>query len=263
MTTVSTYDTVTLTTAPEAMFHADIDSLDTQENLCWQALLALREVTDRPLTVNITLKKRLPVGSGLGGGSGNAAAVLVGVNRLLELGLSEGELIEIAARLGSDVPFFIQGGVQLASGYGHELVHTNMPWLKKLCFVLVNPGVNVSTRAAYAELDAARQTRATVPGLVERIDLAALAALSVENVPGILFNDFEETVLARYPALAGIKQSLVALGASGALLCGSGSTVFGLFKDEQRAIQAKDHLAKEWPWVAVGRAAEGLEVEVA
>lgn len=261
LTTVSVYDTISLSSCAKTNFSADISSLNTKDNLCWQALLALREATHLPLSVSITLKKALPIGGGLGGGSGNAAAVLVGVNRLLELGLSDDDLVEIAVRLGSDVPFFIQGGVQLATGYGHELVQVDIPWLERLWFVLVNPGLGVSTRRAYDELDKARQARGELPGSVGSIDLGALAALSVENLPGILSNDFEETILARYPALAEIKKSLVALGAAGALLCGSGSTMFGLFTNERTAVDARAHLANEWPWVVAGRAAQGLKVD--
>lgn len=203
-------------------------------NLVYRAALAVREQSGRTTGLDIALIKRIPMGAGLGGGSSDAAATIVGLNRLLRLGWSQSEMAAVGEPLGSDVPFFFFAPSAIVSGRG-EHVRSIQPrgsrWL-----ALVNPGFPVETKWAYQALSGSRSSVQALPGplaAIEKDSHFLWAQVSAES-----HNDFEAPVFAAHPVLKEIKTQLLEEGAETALLSGSGATVFGVFQDERRARQA-------------------------
>jgi 4-diphosphocytidyl-2-C-methyl-D-erythritol kinase len=175
--------------------------------------------------VRIHLHKIVPMGGGLGGGSSDSAYTLLALDRLFDLGLSVEQLEAYAARLGSDNPFFIRGGLQLARGRG-ELLQPLEIALPKWHVCLVNLGIHVPTKDAY---------RHVTPNN-DRPPLEEILRLPVAEWKTQLINDFEESVFAQYPQLAVVKEELYAAGAVYAAMSGSGSTLFGLFAEQPDAV---------------------------
>lgn len=188
---------------------------DGQPNLCQRAVTLLRQQQVFP-HVRIHLCKQIPVGAGLGGGSADASYTLLGLNALFHLGYSENELENFAAKLGSDCPFFIKGGFQLAKGRG-ELLQPLLTIGREVQLVLCNPQIHVSTAQAYA-------------GVKPTDQRASLKAIFECNDIGGLQNDFETSIFESFPKIAQLKASLTDAGAFYAAMSGSGSSVFALFE---------------------------------
>ena len=171
--------------------------------------------------------------AGLAGGSSNAAAVLVGMNRMFSLGLSEMDLMERGVKLGADVPYCIMRGTVLAEGIGEEL--TRLSPLPKCYILIAKPGISVSTRTVYEKLDALTITEhPDIDGLItglENQDLRAVAS-SMGNV-------LEQVTVDAYPVIDRIKNVMKEQGALNAMMSGSGPTVFGIFEDRQTAKKAQ------------------------
>ncbi|MBN1448239.1 MAG: 4-(cytidine 5'-diphospho)-2-C-methyl-D-erythritol kinase [Bacteroidetes bacterium] len=184
--------------------------------------------------VHIDLQKRIPAGAGLGGGSSNAASVLRALPRLLGMDIPEEEVQEIAAMLGSDVPFFLHDGSAKAGGRGEILEYFpySCPWW----IVLVIPDVHVSTAWAYARLRLRLRAQPELPDLRTAL-LRAEDHADALNL--VMHNDFEGPVLEAFPVIGQIKERLREGGARGVLMSGSGSAVFGLFDDEQAALRSE------------------------
>ena len=214
------------------------DDIPTDDgNLCVRAarlllarLLLARETPARSgdRGVHIVLHKNIPAGAGLGGGSANAAAVLRFLPALLGLRIPENELLEMASTLGSDVPFFLRDGSAAARGRGEVLEYFS--WSCPWWIVLVNPGIHVSTAWAYGSLRLAAP--ADDPDLR---DALLLAPADPEALRLLLHNDFEDAVMAAHPGIRRVKDVMLRAGATGALMSGSGSSVFGLFESEAEA----------------------------
>ena len=202
-------------------------------NLAHRAAVLLREQTGTQAGVHIEIDKRIPVAAGLGGGSSNAAAVLIGLSRLWQVGVPAESLVEIGMALGSDVPFFLVGGTALGVGRGEEVYPVEEVTSDSL--VLVNPGFAVSTADAYARL-----SRLTRRDPVRIIPLTSLAAKGNSELPLAASNDLEEVVEAAHPEIAEVKRRLLSLGARRALMSGSGATVFGVFDNLHSAEAARD-----------------------
>ena len=198
------------------------------ENLCWKAAEALRIRAGVRRGAEISLVKRIPVAAGLGGGSSDAASTLVGLSRLWGLGLTETELADVAAGVGSDVPFFLRGGLQLAEGRGEKL--TPLDGLPHTWFVIAAPELEVSAAWAYA----AAKMQLTSATHVTRMSLLS-THLDAAGVVGILQNDLESGVEEGHPAVGRLKASLLAHGAMGSLMSGSGPAVFGVARDKTSA----------------------------
>lgn len=202
-----------------------------QSNLVYRAAAAVLQRSGKAVGLDITLSKRIPVGAGLGGGSSDAAATIIGVNRLLGLSWSAAEMAQVGQGLGSDVPFFFFAPSAFVSGRG-ERVHaariTGRRWI-----VLVNPGFPVETKWAYRQLSSTRTEVRPLSG--PHTALGHEETLAWERVLGAMENDFEAPVFQAHPGLRAIKQRLLAEGAEAALLSGSGATVFGVFADEAGA----------------------------
>ena len=203
-----------------------------EENLVYRAVDAVRRELQVRSGVAVELRKTIPAGRGMGGGSSDAAAALVGYLRLLKKNLPRERLFALAASLGADVPFFLEGGRALGIGKGDEIYP--LPDLGKRHLLVVSPkAIHVPTPDAYRWLGAAELTNlAGGPKLYE------FCALAWSLQGGPLRNDFEEAVFQQHPRLAEIKRELLQNGATEALLAGSGSAVFGVFPSPAKARRA-------------------------
>ena len=212
-------------------------------NLALRAALALRKAAGVDRGVRITLDKRIPVAAGLGGGSTDAAAALLGLNRLWGLRWPIARLEEVAVTLGMDVPFFLRGGVGFATGRGEKLERMRG---MALALVLVNPRYASSTAAAYGRMVPAMYT----DGARARTVVAALRARRVERVARNLYNGLEAAVAPVQPEIERMKAALRAAGALGVLMSGSGPTVFGIARslDHARQIQRRVRRASWECW---------------
>lgn len=220
--------------------------LETEDNLVVRAYHAFAAATGFSPRLEVGLKKRIPHGAGLGGGSSDAAAMLAYLNdRAGVRAMAENELASLALTLGADVPFFLLGRPALATGIGERLTPAD-PGLAGWFAVVACSSTRVRTAWAYAALDAARGFP-TKPGqeLLTSLFGANKRAFCVTGAP--LRNDFESVVFAAHPALGRVKERLLALGAAGALLSGTGSAVFGLFRQRQAASLALADLSGNGP----------------
>lgn len=208
---------------------------DAAKNLVYRAVDALRrELRIRP-GVEILLRKKIPAGRGLGGGSSNAAAALVGYLRFSRKTLPESRLLDIASSLGSDVPFFLHGGTSLGIGKGEEIYP--LPDVPRSALLIVSPAdIHVPTPDAYRWLHAPELASLTKSAANRK--LFEFCALCWSSQGPSLSNDFEKAVFQRYPRLGRIKRALLHAGASEALLAGSGSAVFGVFPSPAKARRA-------------------------
>lgn len=216
--------------------HCDDPSLKTdRSNLVYRAAAAVLEQCGKTVGVDIDLAKRIPMGAGLGGGSSDAAATIIGLNRILKLGWSPSKMAQVGQVLGSDVPFFFFAPAATVTGRGETVTPVRI--LESRWVVLVNPGFPVETKWAYQQL---AETRAGV-ALVSPSHTALEKAqqLTWKQVLQAAENDFETPVFKTYPLLRDIKQQLLARGAEVGLLSGSGATVFGIFHDEAGARSAQ------------------------
>ncbi len=240
MQRVALYDRLTIELAPGdrvTVFCPGCELADNQPNIAERAARKLLAYAGLQRDVSIRITKQIPVAAGLGGGSSDAAAVLLALDELLELELPRAELLQLGVQLGADVPFFLYGQTAWATGVGDRL----RPWpgLPPLWLVLVNPGIAVSTASVF------RNLRLTHPG-----PIAKLPGFPAETsaLVRLLHNDLEAVTCQKYPVITTIKEQLVACGARGALMSGSGSTVFGLFDDRNSAAKAAGQLAENTGW---------------
>ncbi|HEY4612661.1 MAG TPA: 4-(cytidine 5'-diphospho)-2-C-methyl-D-erythritol kinase [Bacteroidota bacterium] len=221
-------------------FHCDMRELPGDDsNLCIRAVKLLQQITGTAKGVDIVLRKRIPLAAGLGGGSTDAATTLKGLTKLWGLDISNDELRALSLSLGSDVPFFIDGGSAYATGKGEQLqlIELELPyWI-----VVVTPPVQISTAWAYGNMH--------VNPHVKREDLRSLIGENM-NQPRVLVNklrnDFEPLVFRHHPEVMRIKEQLVRGGAEFALMSGSGSSVFGLFSDGKYAKELAEALAPQY-----------------
>lgn len=200
-----------------------------EENTVHRAVRAFRERTGRRDPVSVAIRKRIPVGAGLGGGSTDAAAALRGLNGLLEGGLSTGDLQALAVSVGADVPFFIRGEAARARGIGEELTPAGP--LPRLWMVVLFPNLPVSTAWVYRNFRFKLTKPSNNNNLFEKLD-------TPDEVAQVMVNDLETVTIGRYPRIARLKERLKESGAIGSLMSGSGSAVFGLFAGEADAKKA-------------------------
>ncbi len=246
MAGVSLYDELSFKPAERLSLSCDLPALDCgPKNLVLRAAAALQRKTGRTDGAAIHLKKRIPLGGGLAGGSTDAAATLVGLNKLWGCRLSLDALRKIGATLGSDIPFCIESGWALATGRGEKVQRLTLR--RKLHLVLANPGFEVSTQWAYGSLGRIvpakhNRSRRAFNAITER-DLAALELAAV--------NDLEAVTAARYAEIRRLKGQLLELGAQIARMSGSGPTVWGLFEHETAAEKAYKKMKNSAPTVAL------------
>jgi 4-diphosphocytidyl-2-C-methyl-D-erythritol kinase len=210
-----------------------------KENIAWRAADAMLSLHGSGVGVDISIAKKIPVAAGLGGGSSDAATVLMGLNEMLEMGLSDERLMEIGVKLGADVPFFIFKKTALAEGIGEKL--TPVEGLPPVWLVLVNPNLHVSTAWVYQNLT-----------LTNRLDGYKLPQFCnrIEDICSILTNDLEAVTIGRFPVIREIKETMVAHGARGVLMSGSGPTVFAVFNSEKEARCCHKNVCEVGGWAS-------------
>jgi len=217
-----------------------------QDNSVWQAAHLLRDAAGVAGGARITLDKRIPVAAGLGGGSSDAAAALWGLNHLWGLRWSTERLGELAVRLGMDTPFFLLGGRALATGRGELL--ESLPSARGFALVLANPQVLLSTREVYARVPPTLRG----DGSRTRALITALATGNSSRLAGSLYNNLEPVAEPLCPAVRSIKRALLDAGALGAVMSGSGPTVFGLARSYDHARQIRNRVSRgSWSCWAV------------
>ncbi len=202
-----------------------------ERNIAWKAARAVLDRSTRDAGLTVSLQKNIPVAAGLGGGSSDAAAVLAAANRLLGAGLSREDLAGIGAGLGMDVPFFFFGPTALARGRGEIL--ESLPPPPPFWVLLVNPGFETSTAWVYQNLNLR---------LTKQVDCNKIARLKVGQIAAALHNDLEGVTASAHPVIGEMKRALLDAGALGALMSGSGPTVFGVFETEELCQRAAQRL---------------------
>ena len=231
-------------------------------NLVYRAAHSILRKSNYKGGVAIQVEKRIPLGAGLGGGSSNAATTLKALNQLLETNLSRNELMELGLEIGADVPFFLLKGAALGLGIGERLKKIIV---SDLWFVLIYPNLEVSTKWAYQNFDKSlsEPTQSRLQPSSRKAQRLANQRFHInldkflktpEGVSQILFNHLEAVVSKEYPQIDVMKKMLFAAGAVGALMTGSGPTVFGLFPGERVATKAYEkieRLASRRGWAAL------------
>lgn len=212
-------------------------------NLVWRAAELLWEDLGRPGTprnAHVRLDKQIPVAAGLGGGSADAAAALVGLNQIWDGRRSRRDLMVLAARLGSDVPFFLQGGTAIGLGRGDEIYPVDD--VPRLGILIIKPSFGVGTAEAYGWLDADRAGGLVEPPAERRHEVEVGWPLG----PVVLVNDLQGPVARRHPAIAEMIAACVAQGAMAAGMSGSGSAVFGVFAETAARRAAERIRRPDW-----------------
>jgi 4-diphosphocytidyl-2-C-methyl-D-erythritol kinase len=231
--TIDVSDELEFQHAPQLELHCEnLDGVPPENNLVWKAATLFTDTLGLKRGVSITLRKRIPAGAGLGGGSGNAAATLLGLQRFWNIHLPEYMLQSLASGLGSDVPFFLSGGTALGIGRGERI--SLLRDLPAQHLVVIFPGIHVSTAEAYRSLNLGL----TSSSEDHRIQRFCGRVREGKIYPTEIFNDFEASILSAYPPIMEAKSFLEAQGSVATLLSGSGSSVFGFFSDEESAFAA-------------------------
>ena len=210
---------------------ANVDWIPTNKsNICYKAYTEIKKEFSEVKGIHIKIDKKIPIGSGLGGGSANAAALLKGIKNIYKLEVTESKLEEIGGEVGADVPFFIKGKTQLGEGIGDKL--TQLPKAIIGTYLLVIPKISIRTEWAYSVI----KNR-----LNNQNKNAKFSSFINEDYSSlqIFENDFEQIVIPAYPEIGAIKSKLLNLGARFASLSGSGSTVYGVYDDEASAKEAE------------------------
>jgi len=245
MAPIDLYDRLEIGLGPSAVqLRCACGLPEDSRNLAFQAAsLFLQEAEARDIKAGarIYLEKHIPVAAGLGGGSSDAAAVLVALNDLLGRPFTRIELQVMGQRLGADVPFFVFGGPAIACGIGERLSPARVPpfWC-----VLVNPGFAVKTKKVYNNLSL------TLTPAEETTIVEWLGGMTADPA-ALLHNDLETSTFALFPELVQLKEALRSEGAQGVLMSGSGPTVFGLFGSEAEARTAAERLRTEETWTVL------------
>ena len=239
MQTVRVYDAIELNRTEEEGIRLSTNLYylpDNENNLGYRAAKLLMDEFQVKGGVDIHLEKFIPVAAGMAGGSSDAAAALVGINRLFKLGLSQKELMDRAVNIGADVPYCVMRGTALAEGIGEKL--TSLPGVP-MCYVLIGkPGINVSTKFVYGNLHLDEVTEhPDIDGMVE-----AIRNHDLYGITDRMGNVLESVTCPAYPVIDEIKAQMMKNGAVNAMMSGSGPTVFGIFDDPDKAEFARDQL---------------------
>lgn len=239
MQTVYLYDNVRLEKRQEEgiVIETNLFFLPADENnIAYKAAKLLFDEFGLQGGIHIVLEKHIPVAAGLAGGSSNAAAVLVGMNRMYNLGLTQKELMERGVKLGADVPYCIMRGTVLAEGIGEIL--TPLPAMPK-CFILIaKPGISVSTKVVYEKLDSKEiEQHPDIDGILE-----GLQEENLKKIAASMGNVLEKVTIPDYPIIEEIKKAMLEAGALNAMMSGSGPTVFGIFEDKLQARAAQQQI---------------------
>lgn len=247
MQTIQLYDRLDIkrTQEPGIQIQTNLSFLPVNENnLIYKAAKLLMDEFSITDGVSVKLDKRIPVAAGMAGGSTDAAAMLIGVNRLFSLGLTKRELMERGVQIGADVPYCIMRGTALAEGIGEAL--SPLPPMVKCPVLIAKPSISVSTKFVYQNL---KLDDTTIHPDIDRL-IDDIKAKNLHDIAAHMGNVLETVTIPNYPVIDEIKKHMLSNGALGAMMSGSGPTVFGLFDDEDTAKKAykamrSSHLARQ------------------
>lgn len=247
MQTIQLYDRLDIkrTQEPGIQIQTNLSFLPVNENnLIYKAAKLLMDEFSITDGVSVKLDKRIPVAAGMAGGSTDAAAVLIGVNRLFSLGLTKRQLMERGVQIGADVPYCIMRGTALAEGIGEAL--SPLPPMVKCPVLVAKPSISVSTKFVYQNL---KLDDTTIHPDIDRL-IDDIKAKNLHDIAAHMGNVLETVTIPNYPVIDEIKKHMLSNGAVGAMMSGSGPTVFGLFDDEDTAKKAykamrSSHLARQ------------------
>lgn len=247
MQTIQLYDRLDIkrTQEPGIQIQTNLSFLPVNENnLIYKAAKLLMDEFSITDGVSVKLDKRIPVAAGMAGGSTDAAAMLIGVNRLFSLGLTKRQLMERGVQIGADVPYCIMRGTALAEGIGEAL--SPLPPMVKCPVLIAKPSISVSTKFVYQNL---KLDDTTIHPDIDRL-IDDIKAKKLHDIAAHMGNVLETVTIPNYPVIDEIKKHMLSNGAVGAMMSGSGPTVFGLFDDEDTAKKAykamrSSHLARQ------------------
>lgn len=247
MQTIQLYDRLDIkrTQEPGIQIQTNLSFLPVNENnLIYKAAKLLMDEFSITDGVSVKLDKRIPVAAGMAGGSTDAAAMLIGVNRLFSLGLTKRQLMERGVQIGADVPYCIMRGTALAEGIGEAL--SPLPPMVKCPVLIAKPSISVSTKFVYQNL---KLDDTTIHPDIDRL-IDDIKAKNLHDITAHMGNVLETVTIPNYPVIDEIKKDMLSNGAVGAMMSGSGPTVFGLFDDEDTAKKAykamrSSHLARQ------------------
>lgn len=247
MQTIQLYDRLDIkrTQEPGIQIQTNLSFLPVNENnLIYKAAKLLMDEFSITDGVSVKLDKRIPVAAGMAGGSTDAAAMLIGVNRLFSLGLTKRQLMERGVQIGADVPYCIMRGTALAEGIGEAL--SPLPPMVKSPVLIAKPSISVSTKFVYQNL---KLDDTTIHPDIDRL-IDDIKAKNLHDIAAHMGNVLETVTIPNYPVIDEIKKHMLSNGAVGAMMSGSGPTVFGLFDDEDTAKKAykamrSSHLARQ------------------
>lgn len=247
MQTIQLYDRFDIkrTQEPGIQIQTNLSFLPVNENnLIYKAAKLLMDEFSITDGVSVKLDKRIPVAAGMAGGSTDAAAMLIGVNRLFSLGLTKRQLMERGVQIGADVPYCIMRGTALAEGIGEAL--SPLPPMVKCPVLIAKPSISVSTKFVYQNL---KLDDTTIHPDIDRL-IDDIKAKNLHDIAAHMGNVLETVTIPNYPVIDEIKKHMLSNGALGAMMSGSGPTVFGLFDNEDTAKKAykamrSSHLARQ------------------
>jgi len=231
-------DKITLTKSNKFSFRTDSELLNQlKDNLILKAIRLLQDFKDRKFVLDIFVEKVIPIGGGLGGGSSDAATTLKTVNKMFDLGLSYQELSKLALELGSDVPYFLNPVPSYAESRGELLYPLNIEIPYPI--LIVNPGIKIDTAWAFKKIRPVSPVKNLRQILQENLD-------DFDKLKSCVKNDFEEVVFNEFPLLKQIKEELYKQGAEFSLMSGTGSTVYGIFSNLQKAYWAEEFFKQQY-----------------
>ena len=248
---ISLCDTISIKPLPEKVIRVRASGHPVprgENNLAFRAAQLLQERCSVKNGAEIKIVKRIPVGSGMGGGSSNAASVLLALNKLWKLNLPREKLAELAQEIGSDVPFFIHDlPFALIGGRGEKVKPIKKLGSLRLWHIIIVPKINVSTPYIYAEFDK-QKVRLTKPKYDVNILTSVLQKKGHPLIAGALFNSLEQVTTGLYPGLVKVKEKLAKLAVKSILMSGSGPAIFGIVSSQEKALVIKRQLEKWQRW---------------
>ena len=242
MQTIGIYDRIIINKIPEDEIRivSNLSFLPVNENnLIYKAAKLLKDKYNFAGGVEVNLNKFIPVAAGMAGGSTDAASTLFGINKLFDLGLSTKTMMELGVCISADVPYCVMRGTALAEGIGEKL--TRLKSVPHMWIVIAKPSINVSTKLVYENLDMGGvSTHPDIDGII-----SAINEQNIEQIALRMGNVLETVTIPLYPVIQDIKNDMITHGAYNAMMSGSGPTVFGIFPDEQTALNCQVYLKEK------------------
>jgi len=247
--TINLFDEIKIEKLNEPTYRIVCDNPEVpvgKESVVYRAIEIIMKGKNKGVAVSID--KKIPLASGLGGGSSNVASILLGICRLFQIKVSTSQLIAIATSLGMDIPFFIERGTVYARGRGEILFPLTLED-QPIHLILVNPGIAISTKWAYQSFDEDKKEDFNKPILNINRYINQKEVMTISKIRKYIYNRFDSIICKKYSLISEIKSQLIELGALSATITGSGPTVYGVMENEQKADEVYKKLKNQYPFV--------------